>query len=184
MSAAGMADVLPLPKARVPVVKFTVPKTGTKVGGTSPLGSLPRCRRLLWHVVLEGKAGRGRRLCGWLAPPPLGADAPPLYQHTNTRARAAGGHHREQRAGVREHQAAGGLLRLRRAPGPPGGPGQALGQAARGERPVPRHPLLVLLRPHVHTPAPDAAHPRAAGAAAAAPHLQPHRGAVALRLLR
>lgn len=27
-----MADVLPLPKARVPVVKFVVPKTGTKVG--------------------------------------------------------------------------------------------------------------------------------------------------------
>ena len=32
MEAAGMADVLPLPKARVPVVKFVVPKTGTKVG--------------------------------------------------------------------------------------------------------------------------------------------------------
>ncbi len=29
---AGMAEVLPLPKARVPVVKFVVPETGTKVG--------------------------------------------------------------------------------------------------------------------------------------------------------
>lgn len=34
MEAAGMADVLPLPKARVPVVKFVVPKTGTKVDVT------------------------------------------------------------------------------------------------------------------------------------------------------
>ena len=32
MEAAGMAEVLPLPKARVPVVKFVVPRTGTKVG--------------------------------------------------------------------------------------------------------------------------------------------------------
>ena len=31
MEAAGMADVLTLPKARVPVVKFTVPRTATKV---------------------------------------------------------------------------------------------------------------------------------------------------------
>ena len=35
MEAAGMADVLPLPKARVPVVKFVVPKTGTKVGAAT-----------------------------------------------------------------------------------------------------------------------------------------------------
>ena len=33
MEAAGMSDVLPLPKARVPVVKFVVPGTKTKVGG-------------------------------------------------------------------------------------------------------------------------------------------------------
>lgn len=33
MEAAGMAEVLTLPKARVPVVKFVVPRTGTKVGG-------------------------------------------------------------------------------------------------------------------------------------------------------
>lgn len=32
MEAAGMAEVLTLPKARVPVVKFVVPRTGTKVG--------------------------------------------------------------------------------------------------------------------------------------------------------
>jgi len=31
MEAAGMADVLTLPKARVPVVKFVVPRTRTKV---------------------------------------------------------------------------------------------------------------------------------------------------------
>lgn len=30
MEAAGMAEVLPLPKARVPVVKFVAPQTGTK----------------------------------------------------------------------------------------------------------------------------------------------------------
>lgn len=31
LKAAAMAEVLPLPKARVPVVKFVVPETGTKV---------------------------------------------------------------------------------------------------------------------------------------------------------
>lgn len=31
LTDAGMANVLPLPKARVPVVKFAVPETGTKV---------------------------------------------------------------------------------------------------------------------------------------------------------
>lgn len=34
MEAAGMSDVLTLPKARVPVVKFVVPRTGTKVDVT------------------------------------------------------------------------------------------------------------------------------------------------------
>lgn len=34
MEAAGMAEVLTLPKARVPVVKFVVPRTGTKVDVT------------------------------------------------------------------------------------------------------------------------------------------------------
>lgn len=32
---AGMQNVLPLPKARVPVVKFMVGENGTKVGSTS-----------------------------------------------------------------------------------------------------------------------------------------------------
>ena len=40
MIDAGMVNVLPLPKARVPVVKFGVPETGTKV-------NLP-VRSLLW----------------------------------------------------------------------------------------------------------------------------------------
>lgn len=31
LEQAGMRDVLPLPKARVPVVKFVVPDTNTKV---------------------------------------------------------------------------------------------------------------------------------------------------------
>lgn len=31
LEEAGMRDVLPLPKARVPVVKFVVPDTNTKV---------------------------------------------------------------------------------------------------------------------------------------------------------
>ena len=31
LEEAGMRDVLPLPKARVPVVKFVVPETNTKV---------------------------------------------------------------------------------------------------------------------------------------------------------
>ena len=34
LEAAGMTDILALPKARVPVVKFTVPATGTKVDVT------------------------------------------------------------------------------------------------------------------------------------------------------
>ena len=33
--AAGMTDVLPLPKARIPVVKFIIGKTATKVCSSS-----------------------------------------------------------------------------------------------------------------------------------------------------
>ena len=36
MVDAGMVNVLPLPKARVPVVKFGVPETGTKVQTLKP----------------------------------------------------------------------------------------------------------------------------------------------------
>ena len=36
MTEAGMKVVLPLPKARVPVVKFVVPETGTKVPWPPP----------------------------------------------------------------------------------------------------------------------------------------------------
>ena len=59
MEAAGMADVLPLPKARVPVVKFVVPKTGTKVG---TVGCLQVCIKR--HVAGLHK----RRTCCRVAP--------------------------------------------------------------------------------------------------------------------
>lgn len=45
---AGMSEVLPLPKARVPVVKFVVPETGTKV--SSSLGE--------WGLGEEQRRGK------------------------------------------------------------------------------------------------------------------------------
>lgn len=60
---------------------------------------------------------------------------PPLSQPHLT---LAGGRHCQQHAGMRQHQAAGRLHRHRPAPGAVGSAGQALGQAASSERPVPR----------------------------------------------
>ena len=41
----GMQNVLPLPKARVPVVKFVVPDNGTKVHSPPRLLPVRACRR-------------------------------------------------------------------------------------------------------------------------------------------
>ena len=254
MEAAGMGEVLPLPKARVPVVKFVVPATGTKV--RAPWASGSSARGVPRRRAQRGAAGAGTRGAAAparaaLQPPPRPCSrrpvSPPPRPPTCAR---PGGRDREQPAGLREHQAAGRLLRHRWPPGPAGGPGQALGQAARRQRPVPRcgrlagllplrvllpglllplpsplprcahcgaaaqraprlrtprrpgpppctlapppltpcpprrHALLLLLRPHVHLPAADAAAAGAAQAAAAAAQLPAHRGPVGLRVLR
>lgn len=55
LTDAGMSEVLPLPKARVPVVKFVVPETGTKVGGAGAGHPPSRGRKL----------ARGRGEKGW-----------------------------------------------------------------------------------------------------------------------
>ncbi len=44
---AGMQNVLPLPKARVPVVKFVVPDNGTKARAHAPRPTCPPALLLL-----------------------------------------------------------------------------------------------------------------------------------------
>ena len=66
---------------------------------------------------------------------------------------AAGGHHCEQHPGHCEHQAVAGLWPHRPAADAAGVCGEAMGQAAAGERQLPGHPVQLLLCAHVHPPA-------------------------------
>lgn len=64
-----MAEVLTLPKARVPVVKFVVPKTGTKVCGCVGGGM---CARGVCTSCADGnntRAGRRHSPCTPTTPP-------------------------------------------------------------------------------------------------------------------
>ena len=80
MEAAGMAEVLPLPKARVPVVKFVVPATGTKVrpaaAGAGWLWKHACCTTLLGLQHARGcqRAWRGR--CSACTPSPRSRTRP------------------------------------------------------------------------------------------------------------
>jgi len=123
LEQAGMKDVLPLPKARVPVVKFVVGDTNTKVSPrlymkrccstitSSDHKAMHTCNMLSLHCQTQSVSQLvvvSWYLCHLLLEV-IGPDCLHSVHHCSISAACAGGHHCEQHPGHSEHKTAEGL---------------------------------------------------------------------------